>query len=539
MFSAICCMLLVALSFPFSFALSSYSTAENVTTTRSFDQPIHTLVVENNFGPTDITTWTERTVRVTASRAVDVQFPRIDSEVQFDQQGDNLKIVAAPQSTLRPIALAIHIPSSVQVSVKGGQSRVTIKGNTASLSIETTTGNVAISLPEKSNAEISLRSIRGAIDSRLPVALFGQRDAHVLDGKLGTGGSPIIARSQRGNITIQRESGSWDPSEPGQVQTEPASSSIEGEQKTSPSANTNGTVAVDESPSDVIKLEARLVNLNVKVSDAQGKTLPVLKKEDFVVLEDGVRQEVSYFEPVTAPLNIVLLLDLSGSTEKKIKVIKNAAQRFVDSLKASDRIAVAAFERRFFVLSNFTTDHKLLKDRIGEIKNRHSGTAYYDAMWSTLDLLDEAKATRKAVVVLTDGVDNSLDHPEDAEYDPKHGFDELLARVVEADATIYPLYLDTEYETIGARGRSGHDAYVIARKQLKALADQTGAVMFKAERAEDLEGVYQQIAAELHSLYSMAYTPKVVRRDGKWRKISIDVELPGAKVRTKRGYYAK
>src|SRR5262249_45066429 len=153
------------------------------------------------------------------------------------------------------------------------------------------------------------------------------------------------------------------------AQTEPSTSSIEGDQKTSTTANTNGTT-VDESPSDVIKLEARLVNLNVKVSDAQGKTLPVLKKEDFVVLEDGVRQEVSYFEPVTAPLNIVLLLDLSGRTEKKIKMIKSAAQKFVDSLKASDRIAVAAFERRFFVISNFTTDHKLLKDRIGEIKNR-------------------------------------------------------------------------------------------------------------------------------------------------------------------------
>jgi len=543
MFSAICCMLLVALSFPFSFALTSSSTAENVTTTRSFDKPIRSLVVENTFGPTDITTRTERTVSVTASRAVDVEFPRIDSEVQFDQQGDILKIVAAPQSTLRPIALVIHIPSSVQVAVKGGQARVTIKGNTASLSVETTTGNVAISLPEKSNAEISLRSIRGAIEARLPVALFGQRDAHFLDGKLGTGGSPIIARSQRGNITIQRESGSWNPSEPGSsataAQTEPASSSSEGDPKPSTTANTNETVVVDESLPDVIKLEARLVNLNVKVSDAQGKTLPVLKKEDFVVLEDGVRQELSYFEPVTAPLNIVLLLDLSGSTEKKIKIIKNAAQKFVDSLKASDRIAVAAFERRFFIISNFTTDHKLLKDRIGEIKNRHSGTAYYDAMWSTLDLLDEAKATRKAVVVLTDGVDNSLDHPEEAEYDPKHGFDELLSRVVESDATIYPLYLDTEYETLGSRGRSGHDAYVIARKQLQALADQTGAMMFKADRAEDLEGVYQQIAAELHSLYSMAYTPKVVRRDGKWRKISIDVELPGAKVRTKRGYYAK
>jgi Ca-activated chloride channel family protein len=160
-------------------------------------------------------------------------------------------------------------------------------------------------------------------------------------------------------------------------------------------------------------------------------------------------------------------------------------------------------------------------------------------MWATLDLLDEAKTSRKAIVVLTDGVDNSLSNPDNAEYDPKHGFDDLLARAAEADATIYPIYLDTEYETIGSGGRSGHDAYVTARKQLQALADQTGAMLFKAERVEDLEGVYQQVAAELHSLYSMAYAPKVTRKDGKWRKISIAVDLPGAKVRTKRGYFAR
>jgi Ca-activated chloride channel family protein len=290
---------------------------------------------------------------------------------------------------------------------------------------------------------------------------------------------------------------------------------------------------------NTIKLEARLVNLNVKVTDASGKTLPSLKKENFVVLEDGVQQDVSYFEPVTAPLNVVLLLDLSGSTEHKIKIMKKAAQQFIDSLQAADRIAVAGFTRRFFIISNFTTDHKLLKDRIGDIKNRHSGTAYYDAMWAALDLLEETNASRKAVVVLSDGVDNSLSNPDEPEYDPKHGFSELLARTEEADATIYPIYLDTEYETIGVGGRRGHDAYVTARKQLQALADQTGAIMFKAEKAEDLDGVYQQVAAELHSLYSMAYAPRTVMKDGKWRKISIVVDHPGAKARTKRGYFAR
>jgi Ca-activated chloride channel family protein len=547
MASAIISAIVVAASLPFFTFPAFLSTAEDATFARVFNDPIRTITIENLAGATEVRTWPGPAVSVTASRASSPDNSRLEAEVLFEQPArDSLKIVTNPDSLFRPITLTVHVPTSAQLSVRGGTERVSIKGQTASLSVETHSGSVTIYLPEKSNTDLSLRTIRGVIESRLPVTIFGQTDAHLLDGRIGIGGSPVIARSQRGNITVLPEAGSRMASisqtsdNLGKRDSSGSDANASGlksgpESNASPATIGAGGGAVD----DVIKLEARLVNLNVKVTDAAGQTLPILRKEDFVVLEDDVRQDVSYFEPVTAPLNIVLLLDLSGSTEHKIKVMKKAAQKFVDSLKPTDHIAVAAFTRRFFVISNFTTDHKLLNDRIGDIKNRHSGTAYYDAMWATLDLLEEAKTTRKAIVVLTDGVDNSLDHPDNAEFDPKHGFDDLLGRTVEADATIYPIYLDTEYETIGAGGRSGHEAYVTARKQLQALADQTGAMMFKAERAEDLEGVYQQVAAELHSLYSMAYAPKVVRKDGKWRKISIAVDLPGAKVRTKRGYFAK
>jgi Ca-activated chloride channel family protein len=538
-------MVLAAILSLFSFQFLP-ATAGDAKLERVFKDAIRTITIENLTGVTEVRTWSESSVRVIASRASSPDNSRLDAEVHLQQPSrDILKIVTNPDSLFRPITVTVSLPASAQVSIRGGNERVSIKGPTASLSVETRSGSIAIYLPENSSADLSLRSIRGAIESRLPVTIFGQSDSHILDGRIGVGGSPVIARSQRGNITVSQESGSRNTST-SQISNnnfagaESSGSALKaGPVANGGSVNDDGGAAASVAADDVIKLEARLVNLNVKVTDAGGKTLPALRKEDFVVLEDDVRQEVSYFAPITAPLNIVLLLDLSGSTEKKIKVMKKAAQKFVDSLKPSDHIAIAGFSKRFYIISNFTTDHKLLKERIDDIKNRHSGTAYYDAMWATLDLLDEANTTRKAIVVLTDGVDNSLDHPDDFEFDPRHGFDELLARTIEADTTIYPIYLDTEYETIGRGGRSGHDAYVTARKQLQALSDQTGAMMFKAERAEDLEGVYQQVSAELHSLYSMAYTPKVVRRDGKWRKIAISVELPGAKVRTKRGYFAK
>ena len=537
---------IVVVALPFLTLQPSPARSEDAKLVRDYADQFRMIAIENLTGPTEVRVWAESGVKVTATRPSSPDNSRIEAEVLIVRPArSSLKIVANPDSLFRPITLTVLVPNSVQVSVRGGTERVSVKGQPASLSIETQSGSVAIHLPEESNTDLSLRSLKGIIEARVPVKVFGQTDTHMFDGRIGNGGSPVIARSQRGNITVRSEgfslsaSTSYDPQNSLRRDLVGSEADTSGARAVSESTDTPAPDVVRGAADDVIKLEARLVNMNVKVTDGAGKTLPALRKEDFVVFEDGVRQELSYFEPVTAPLNIVLLLDLSGSTERKIKVMKRAAQKFIDSLKSTDHIAVAGFTRRFFVISNFTTDHKLLKDRIDDIKNRHSGTAYYDAMWATLDLLEEANTTRKAIVVLSDGVDNSLDHPDSSEFDPKHGFDELLERTMEADATIYPIYLDTEYETIGSGGRNGHEAYVTARKQLQALADQTGAMMFKAERAEDLEGVYQQVAAELHSLYSMAYTPKTMRRDGKWRKITIGVELSGAKVRTKRGYFAK
>jgi Ca-activated chloride channel family protein len=507
--------------------------------TREFSQRLAMITVENPDGITEAQTWLEPSVRIIASRA-NADGSALDSEVLFETPApDHLKVDVKLKDTRNPIRLTLYMPASIHLAVKSLRGSVTIMGALAGISVHTEAGAINLHLPEGSNSDLSLRAIDGDIETKLPLKMFGRTDGHTLDARIGQGGSTVIARTSRGNIIVRPDAASRMASPGGGV------ASVDKPETVSRGASAAGLHSSSSSSGDrirlgddMLKLEARLVNLNVYLTDVNGKTLPSLKKEDFVVYEDNVPQDISYFEPVTAPLNIVLLLDLSGSTEHKIKVMKKAAQKFVDSLKPSDRIAVAGFTRRFFIISNFTTDHRLLKDRIGDIKNRHSGTAYYDAMWSTLDLLNETNATRKAIVVLTDGVDNSLDHPDDSEFDPKHSFAELLARIEEADTTIYPIYIDTEYETLGSRGRDGHEAYVTARSQLQALADQTGAVVFKAVRAEDLEGVYQQVAAELHSLYSLAYAPKLIRTDGKWRRIGIAVSLPGAKVRTKRGYYA-
>jgi Mg-chelatase subunit ChlD len=192
---------------------------------------------------------------------------------------------------------------------------------------------------------------------------------------------------------------------------------------------------------DAIRLEARLINLNVKATDRNGRSLSTLNKEDFRIQEDGVEQQIFYFEPVSAPINVVLLLDLSGSTRDNREVMIKTAKNFIDALGAQDRIAIAAFTRKFILASDFTADKKELKKSVEKMKKISGGTAFYDGMWTTLDLLRRVKDSRKAIVVLTDGVDESL---LDSDELSEHSFEELLARVSEEDATMQPIYLNRE-----------------------------------------------------------------------------------------------
>ena len=300
----------------------------------------------------------------------------------------------------------------------------------------------------------------------------------------------------------------------------------------------------------VIRLEARLINLNVKATDRGGSSLSALRREDFRIFEDGVEQSIFYFEPVSAPINLVLLLDLSGSTRERRKVMIETARGFIDSLGAGDRVAIAAFTRDFIVVSDFTSDKKQLKNSVDKMEKIQGGTAFYDAMWATLDLLEKVKDSRKAIVVLTDGVDNSLvEHG----YEPtNHSFDDLLARVAEEDATIYPIYLNPE-ETrlvkalqdplLSGMRRERTEARLkpdlTAHRQIDMLAQESAGTVFVAEGENELDGVYQRVAAELRLMYTLAYDPKNTKRDGGYRKITVEVKREGAVVKTRRGYFAR
>jgi VWFA-related protein len=298
-----------------------------------------------------------------------------------------------------------------------------------------------------------------------------------------------------------------------------------------------GLAGDNQAPATDIKVDVRLVNLNVRVATRAGRAIAGLQKEHFQVFDDGVRQSVSHFQPMTAPIHLVLLLDMSGSTQEKMEVIVKAATRFVDALGPEDDVAVAAFARDFLLVSGFTRDRSLLKKQIRALENRGTTTGFYDAMWSALDLLDGVETLRKAIVIMTDGFDSSLMDPE--KWPAKHGFKELIARAAGGDSVIYPVYLNTEDDVMILHSRRIHAAYAKAFSQVEALAQQTGGLLFRARRVEDLEGAYRRVAVELRTFYSLAYTPADAVRDGRWHKVEVKVDRPGIVIRTRPGYYAK
>ncbi len=373
--------------------------------------------------------------------------------------------------------------------------------------------------------------------------------ASILDpsSSIYSGGSPVSSR----DMTIDSLRGSSAPD----AAPEPKSKPVLGrgsadDLRVDSTTGEERELAREKFEPDAIHLEARLINLNVKATDRSGSSLPALNKEDFRIFENGVEQQIFYFEPVSAPINLVLLLDLSGSTRESRKVMIETAKKFIDSLGAQDRIAVAAFTRKFILASDFTADKKGLKRSLEKMNKIEGGTAFYDGMWATLDLLRRVKDSRKAIVVLTDGVDNSL---MDSGYEPTdHSFDELLARVAEEDATIYPIYLNTEEtrllgilkdpftsEMRRERVERRLKPNQIAHKQIEMLAEESAGTVFVAQGDKDLDGVYQRVAAELRLIYTLAYAPKNTDRDGKFRNISVTVTRDGAIVRTRRGYLAR
>jgi VWFA-related protein len=304
---------------------------------------------------------------------------------------------------------------------------------------------------------------------------------------------------------------------------------------------------------DIIKVESSLVRLNVGVVDAKGKPITSLGKESFSIYEDGVKQDISRFEPTVAPFSVVMLLDMSGSTLGFRETIQQSAFRFVDALAPEDRIAVVEFYDKINLLNDFTENRKHIAHSI-QVANGRGKTQLYKALDFAMQKLSKEGNRRKAIIVLTDGVDTPardadrslLENVKDADIPTaiKPENSELLNRVLNhADAqgvTIYPLALPTGDPSKLADPTPIQMAmFFAARARLQILADRTGGTLNTINRLEEMGRLYAAVAADVRALYTIEYEPKNSRRDGKWRSIKIEVNNPELISRTRPGYFAR
>lgn len=309
-------------------------------------------------------------------------------------------------------------------------------------------------------------------------------------------------------------------------------------------------IAQDDDP---IRVESSIVRLNVGVVDTRGRSITTLTKDSFELYEDGVKQQITRFEPSEAPFSVVIMLDMSGSTLSFRQVIVQSAIRFIDALSPNDRVAVVEFYDKINLRNDFTTDRSTVAHSIA-VSNGRGKTHLYKALDFALDKLSGEKSRRKAIIVLTDGVDSDardldrdvLERVKDEQVATalRPESPDLLNRVLNrSDAqgvTIYPLALPTGDPAKLADPTPRQVAmFTAARSRLKMVADRTGGQLNTINRLEEMGKLYAQVAADLRTLYTVEYTPANERHDGKWRSIKLDVKNADYITRTRPGYFAK
>lgn len=316
-------------------------------------------------------------------------------------------------------------------------------------------------------------------------------------------------------------------------------------------------VAQAQTPDDVITTSTALVQLNVGVVDQRGRVVTNLSKSDFAVFEDGVQRPIVNFEPTDAPFSLVMMLDTSGSTINFRQQINQAALRFLDALGPDDRVAVVDFNGKGTKLDlTFTTDRAKIAYAISiTLQTGKGNTPLYDALKYSLKELSHEGKRRKAIVVLTDGLDtearngdraivakaSETDLPTAIKADTSS---QLLSVLNDADrqgVAIFPLALPSgDPKRLPLPDPSINAMYGAARTRLQLLADRTGGRLHEIKRLDQLSVLYAQVAADLRTLYSISYqAPNPNLRDGKWREIRVQIGRGDLVASTKPGYYAR
>ncbi len=282
------------------------------------------------------------------------------------------------------------------------------------------------------------------------------------------------------------------------------------------------TVALSQDSDSTLRVDVKLVNVFVTVTDKTGAPVGTLTKDNFKLLEDGVPQNISVFSRESElPLSIVLAIDTSLSTKKDLKLETQSARKFShDILRRQDAIALFQFSEDVEELVPFTSDIKRIDHGIDMVHVR-SATALYDAIYLGADALMKRQG-RKVMVLITDGGDTVS----------KENYNTALREAQIAEAIVYPIII-VPIEASAGRDLGGEHALI-------QIAHDTGGKYYYASGLTQLDEAFRRISDELRTQYLLAYYPSRRLADSDFRRIDVEINAPDAeelRSRHRTGYY--
>jgi len=480
------------------------------------------------------------------------------TDVHAVVKGNTVDIEVRDRRDKDRIDLIVRLPARSKVKIETQAGSVDIAGNVESAEVSTNTGTIHADVPLetlKFNFVWSASKPRYLSDVELPEIKERAAGVFTISGKLGEK-KPDKAelvrldfQTQRGVVLLN-----VDPSMvPSDLRERPLTEAARaivrsGDSqlidairkvspkmfgdfaKTLPPPEKEPTLVRRSPPGQFVSvLSPQLLRFNASVTDRNGRAIGGMKETDFTVYENGEQRQVTKVVPTEEPFNLVLLLDVSGSVEERIDFIRKAARDFLDTVSPQDRIAIISFRDDIQIISDFSTDRKMLSRKLDEI-DAGGATALYDALgYVFADTLKQLRGERTAIVILSDGDDNKSFVP----------FPAILEAVIESGALIYPLYvpsglipeasvpkpeitidpLRTRYLTLTTR----------AHEEGQKLAQVSGGVYYPIRRLEDLQRAYDDVVVQLRTAYTITYASN--SRPSVSPRVRVRANREGASVR--------
>jgi VWFA-related protein len=289
---------------------------------------------------------------------------------------------------------------------------------------------------------------------------------------------------------------------------------------------------------DIVRVNTSLITVPAEVLDRNGRYIGHLQKDDFRIYENGVEQQLAYFASVEQPFTVALLLDVSGSTQSQLDGIRSAANTFIKRLRPNDRLLLVSFDGKINILTEAVTLAELRKKKL-RLDAVNDGTLLYDTVGFVLNQRLSNIPGRKAIVLMTDGVDGGS---------KRASLKQNLRDAEEANVVIYTVQYNTlpqlparlsQISNLKARefvrSRMIKD-YGAGSNYLQFLAEKTGGRLYRAETLSDVPQAFDAITDELGRQYSLGYYPKGQAQPGEKRDIKVKTRMPNFVVRARESY---